>query len=163
MRESRRRNASRMAPSDARAEDLMARRRAGSTAGAVVEVARSMSDAMEESAAAAKEEEGFEPSSGSADAAADAVWRPAKEEETVGRGMAAIRGDRRKGDPFVRRWVRLVGGGEAVMLDRISALDCRPQPNPFCLSVHLRLSTLPTPSLRICFFFRRNFNFVLTS
>jgi len=93
MRESRRWKASRMAPSEARAEDLMARRRAGSTAGAVVEVARSMRDAIEESAAAAEEEEGFEPRSASADAAAGAR-RPAKEEETVGRGMAAIRGDR---------------------------------------------------------------------
>ena len=95
MRESRRWKASRMAPSEARAEDLMARRRAGSTAGAVVEVARSMRDAIEESAGAAEEAEVFEPSSTLADAAAAAsVRRPAKEEETVGRGMAAIRGDR---------------------------------------------------------------------
>jgi len=85
-----------------------------------VEVARSMRDAIEESAAAAEEEEGFEPGSASADAAAGAR-RPAKEEETVGRGMAAIRGDRRKEDPFVRRRT-----GEAVMLDRISSLCTGP-------------------------------------
>lgn len=91
MREWRRWKASRMAPSEARADDLMARRRTGSTAGAVVEVARSMRDAMEDSAAAA-EEEGFEPIS--APAAAAVVRWPAKE-ETVGRGMAAIRGDTR--------------------------------------------------------------------
>lgn len=56
MRESMRRNASRMAASEARAEDLMARRRTGSTAGAVVDVARSMRDVMEESAAAEDED-----------------------------------------------------------------------------------------------------------
>jgi len=56
MRERMRRNASRMAASEARAEDLMARRRTGSMAGAVVEVARSIRDAMEESVAGDDEE-----------------------------------------------------------------------------------------------------------
>jgi hypothetical protein len=83
MRERRRRKASRMAPSEARAEVLMARRRAGSTEGAVVEVARSIRDAMDASAG-----EGFEPGSN------DEGGRP---EENVGRGIALRRfgGDRR--------------------------------------------------------------------
>jgi len=93
MRERMRRNASRMAASEARAEDLMARRRTGSMAGAVVEVARSIRDAMEESAAA-EDEEGSEPSSDLA-AGRGCARRLAKEEEAVGRGMAAIRRDRR--------------------------------------------------------------------
>lgn len=76
-----------MAPSEARAEDLMARRRTGSTEGAVVEVARSMRDAMEDSAAA-EEEEGFEFGSASA-GAADQL------EEATGRGIEAIGGERR--------------------------------------------------------------------
>jgi hypothetical protein len=52
MRDRMRRNASRMAASEARAEYFMARRSTGSTACAVVEVAHSIRDAMEESAAA---------------------------------------------------------------------------------------------------------------
>ena len=67
-----------MAPSEARAEDLIARRRAGSTEGAVVEVARSIRDTIEVSAA---EEEGFEPGS------ADEGCRP---EVNVARGIAAV-------------------------------------------------------------------------
>jgi hypothetical protein len=78
-----RRNASRMAASEARAEDLMARRSTGSTACAVVEVARSIRDAMEESAAA-EDDEGSE-----------SFARPLAEEEAIGRGMTAIRWDTR--------------------------------------------------------------------
>ena len=58
-------------------------------AGAVVEVARSIRDAMEESAAA-EDEEGSEPSSDLA-AGRGCARRLAKEEEAVGLGMAAIR------------------------------------------------------------------------
>jgi hypothetical protein len=78
-----RRNASRMAASEARAEDLMARRSTGSTACAVVEVARSIRDAMEESAAA-EDDEGSE-----------SFARSLAEEEAIGRGMAAMRWDTR--------------------------------------------------------------------
>lgn len=81
MRERRRRKASRMAPSEARAEDLMARRRTGSTDGAVVEVARSMRDAIDVSTV--DEMEGFGPDS----ADDDDGGRP---EENVARGIAAV-------------------------------------------------------------------------
>ncbi|TVU32420.1 hypothetical protein EJB05_24151, partial [Eragrostis curvula] len=107
MSERRRRKASRMAASEARAADLIARRSTGSTEGSVVEVARSMRDAMEDSTAA-EEDEGFEPSSASAERGG--ARRPANEVEAVGRGMAAIRGERRK--PAVRWRVRLVGREE---------------------------------------------------
>jgi len=111
MRERMRRNASWMAASEARADDLMARRRTGSTAGAVVEVARSIRDAMEESAAAG-DEEGSEPSSASAAGRGGA--RPlAKEEEAVGRGMAAIHWDRRTRGNRSPCWMRLLGSDEA--------------------------------------------------
>lgn len=93
----------------------MARRRTGSTAGAVVEVARSIRDAMEESAAA-EDEEGSEPSSASA-AGRGCARRLAKEEVAVGRGMAAIRWDRRTRGNRSPCWVRLLGNDEAGILD----------------------------------------------
>lgn len=77
MRERRIRKASRMAPSEARAADLMARRRAGSTEGEVVEVARSMRDAMEDSAEEVARLEAGSPSGGGR-----------LEEEAAGRGIA---------------------------------------------------------------------------
>jgi hypothetical protein len=96
MSEMRRWNASRIAPSEARAAALMARRSAGSTDGSVVEVARSMRDAMEDSATI-DEEDGFEPRPARVDD--DGAKRPANEEDAVGRGMAAICRERR---PTVR-------------------------------------------------------------
>lgn len=85
MRERRRRKASRTAPSEARAEDLMARRSAGSTEGAVVEVARSMRAAMEESAAGV-EGEALGPCSddgGRPEARGIAAWRGVAESRAL--------------------------------------------------------------------------------